>query len=76
MKKLDINWAPAADKPSMSKATVIETDQAGKESEKEVHFVFNTELMTEYGEPKIFWKRSNAPELKEISGWKLVVPKP
>ena len=62
MKKLDINWNPGTDKPSMNKATIIETDQDGKESEKEVHFVFNTELMTEYGEPKTFQEAIERPE--------------
>jgi hypothetical protein len=54
MKKL--SWDSVKEKPAMNKATVIEFDKDGNETgEKEIHFVFNSELMTEYGEPKTFW---------------------
>jgi hypothetical protein len=54
MKKL--SWDSGKGKPAMNKAAVIEFDKDGNETgEKEIHFVFNSELMTECGEPKTFW---------------------
>jgi hypothetical protein len=54
MKKL--SWDSGKEKPAMNKATVIEFDKDGNETgEKEIHFAFNSELMTEHGEPKTFW---------------------
>jgi hypothetical protein len=54
MKKL--SWDALAEKPAMNKATAIEHDQNGAETgEKETDFAFNSELMTECGDPKIFW---------------------
>ena len=54
LKKLDTTWNPPTHKVSTEKATVIETDSDGQETAKEVHFVFNTGLMTDVGEPKTF----------------------
>jgi hypothetical protein len=53
MKKL--SWDSGKEKPAMNKAAVIEFDKDGNEiGEKEIHFVCNSELMTECGEPKTF----------------------
>jgi hypothetical protein len=38
----------------MDAPIVIETEDDGKEKATEVHFVFNTELMNEHGDPKTF----------------------
>jgi hypothetical protein len=54
MKKL--SWDSGKGRPAMNKAAVIEFDKDGnKTGEKEIHFVYNSELMTEHGEPKTFW---------------------
>jgi hypothetical protein len=49
----------------MDRATVIETDVDGQEKTKEVHFVFNTELMTEHGDPKGFWEAVRGPDAEK-----------
>jgi hypothetical protein len=49
----------------MDKTTVIETDVNGQETAKEVHFVFNTELMSKDGDPKDFWSAIEGPH-KEL----------
>ena len=46
----------------MDAPTIIETDDAGKEKEREVHFVFNSELMTEHGDPKTFREAMEGPD--------------
>ena len=53
LKKLETNWNPPANKEKQP--AVIE------ELEREVHFVFNTELMTEHGDPKGFWEAVEGP---------------
>jgi hypothetical protein len=53
MRKLDTSWYPT-DKPLMYRPTVIETKDDGTEKAREIHFVFNTELMTEHGNPTSF----------------------
>jgi hypothetical protein len=70
MKKL--NWDSGTEKPAMNKATVIEFD-GNETGEKEMYFVFNSELMTECGEPKNFGTRSVVTETKEDTGYKSVV---
>jgi hypothetical protein len=49
MRKLNVSWNPMA-KEAMGKPTAIDVEQAGKT--KQVHFVFNTELSSDHGEPK------------------------
>jgi hypothetical protein len=52
----ELSWDSGKGKPAMNKAAVIEFDKDGnKTGEKEIHFAFNSELMTEHGEPKNFW---------------------
>jgi hypothetical protein len=58
LKKLESNLS---EKPSMDRAIVIDTDDDGNETSKTVHFVFNTELMTEHGDPKTFWEAMEGP---------------
>ena len=70
LKKLDSSWNPIA-KPSMDKATIIVEDDDGVDVEKEVHFVFNTELMTDHGDPKTFRQAMLLPDAvhwKDASG--------
>jgi hypothetical protein len=58
----------------MDKATVIDTtDSDGNKNTHNAHFMFNTELMTEYGHPKIFWEAGEV--LTRKSGYKLVATK-
>jgi hypothetical protein len=45
IKKLDSTWNLTS-KPSMDKATGIDTGSDGNENTKGVHLVFNTDLMT------------------------------
>jgi hypothetical protein len=52
LKKLDSNWNPI-DKTAMDAPVVFETEEDGKEKARIVHFVFNTELMTEHGDPNL-----------------------
>jgi hypothetical protein len=47
MRKLDVSWNPTA-KEAMEKPTVVEQNNRSKQ----VHFVFNTELSSDHGEPK------------------------
>jgi hypothetical protein len=49
MRKLNVSWNPMA-KEAMEKPTAIDKEQSGKT--KQVHFVFNTELSSDHGEPK------------------------
>jgi hypothetical protein len=65
LRKLDTSWNPRENQ-SMDKATVIETNADGQETAKEVHFVFNTELISkEDGDPKYFWSAVEGPQ-KEL----------
>jgi hypothetical protein len=53
LKTLDSSWNPT-DKAAMAAPIVVETEVDGNEKAMEVHFVFDTELMTEQGDLKTF----------------------
>lgn len=61
LRKLD-TWKNPISKASNDKPTVLDTDSDGNEITKEVHFVFNTMLMTEHGDPTTFRKAIEGPD--------------
>jgi hypothetical protein len=61
LKKLDSSWNPS-DKTAMDAPVVVETEDHGKEKTTEVHFVFNTQLMMEHGDPKTFKEAVEGPD--------------
>ena len=64
MKNMDTCWNPLP-KPGMERPNMIESDDEGEETAKDVHFVFNTELMTEHGDPKSFLEASKGPDAEK-----------
>jgi hypothetical protein len=65
MRKLDTSWNPAA-RETMENATVIEADEDGKETNKNIHFVFNVELHGDDGTPADY---KEAMQGKESEQW-------
>ena len=69
LRRLDTSYNPVQHHQTMSKATLIEEDKpTGDEISKELHFVFNTALSSDPGEPKTYKAAMEGPESDQ---WKV-----
>jgi len=66
LKGLQTSYNPVSTK-LMSQPTVVEPGPDGEDIPKEVHFVFNTELASDFGEPKDLHEALNGPDAER---WK------